>query len=203
MNQTFHTKDMAHAAQLDPVAPPPRYLRNASVAHVYGEMPELARLTVTRPRSGETPLNYFNRLRVSATPEEAVTFACFAPLPQIAIWWGHESLRLMPGALSDEDTKLLEQIGRWVTDPNTRLRHWIMRRALWAETRNPTVLLGLATGWSGGALAPNDPEGVAQHRCPSAINTAVLATLAKAPTAQRPDLRNHILDLAECLFRAY
>lgn len=203
MNQTFHHTDMARAAHVGQPTPPPRYLRNASAAQLYVAMPQLGRLTVARPRSGETPLNYFNRLRVSATPEEAVTLACFAPLPQIAIWWGHESLRLMPGALTGEDAKLLEQIGRWVAAPNARLRHWIMRRALWAETKSPTVLLGLAAGWSGGALAPNDPEGVALHRCPSAINTAVLATLAKAPTAQRPDLRNHILDLADCLFRAY
>jgi hypothetical protein len=202
MNQTIQPTELAHAARLAQSAPPPRYLRQGSAAQLYVAMPELGRLTVARPRSAEPALNYFNRLRVSATPEDAVTFAAFAPLPQMAIWWGHESLRLLPAALSGDDSKLLEQIGRWVGAPDARLRHWIMRRALWAETRTPTVLLGLAAGWSGGALAPNDPEGVAQHRCPSAINSAVLGTLAKVPSAQRADLRDHILDLADCLFRA-
>lgn len=203
MNQTFHQRDLARATHVGHTASPPRYLRNASSTQLYVAIPELGKLTMARPRSGEAPLNYFNRLRISATPEEAVTLTAFAPQPQMAIWWAHESLRLMPGALTGDDAKLLEQIGRWVGAPNARLRHWIMRRALWAEKRSATVLLGLATGWSGGALAPNDPESAPLHRCPSAINTSVLATLAKAPTAQRPDLRNHILDLADCLFRAY
>ncbi len=202
MNQTIQPTALASAARLAHPAPPPRYLRPGSAAQLYVAMPHLGQLTIARPRAAEPALNYFCRLRVSATPEDALTFAAFAPLPQMAIWWGHESLRLLPGALSSEDSKLLEQIGRWVGAPNARLRHWIMRRALWAETRTPTVVLGLAAGWSGGALAPNDPEGVAQHRCPAAINTAVLGTLAMAPSTQRAELRAHILDLAECLFRA-
>jgi hypothetical protein len=202
MNQTFQKADLANAAHVAQPAPP-RYLRSARAAQLYVAMPELGRLTVARPHSGESALNYFNRLRSSAIPEEAVTFAAFAPRPRMAVWWGHECLRLMPAALTGEDAKLLEQIGRWVATPTAGLRQWIAHRALWADTRSPTVLLGLATGWSGGALAPNDPEGVALHRCPAAINTAVLGTLAKAPTAQRQALRSHILDLADCLFRAY
>lgn len=203
MNQTFHKSDLAHAAHVGAPVPTPRYLRAERAAQLYVSMPKLGALTVARPHSGEPALNYFNRLRTSATPEEAVTFAAFAPLPQMSIWWGHECLRLIPGALSGEDAKLLEQVGRWVAAPNARLRHWIMRRALWADSRSPTVMLGLAAGWSGGALAPNDPQGVALDRCPTAVATAVLGTLAKVPTAQRADLRNHFLDLADCLFHAY
>ena len=200
MNQTFHRTDVAHASPIGTTTPP-RYLRCIRAAQLYVAFPELGALTIARPHSGETLLNYFNRLRVSATPEEAVTLSAFAPRPQMAIWWAHESLRLMPAALSDNDAKLLEQIGRWVTAPTSHLGQWISARAMAAEELTPTVRLGRATGWSGVTSA--NPNAETQYLTPPEINTAVLATLAKAPVEHRVEFRNHILDLADCLFRAY
>lgn len=203
MNQVLDHAGMIRGAQVSHQTPLPRYLRSATAEQLYAAVPILERLTVARPKRGESPHDYYNRLRASETPEDAVTLAAFAPRPQLAIWWAHETLRLIPSALSENDARLLEHIGTWVAKPNTQLRHWIMRRALFANRNSSTVQLGLAVGWSGGSIAPNDPQGVSRHRCPAAINKAVHAMLAKTRTADRPLLRNHILDLAECLFRDY
>ena len=119
----------------------------------------------------------------------------------MAIWWAHESLRLMPAALSGEDAKLLEQIGRWVTAPSSHLAQWIAGRAMAAPELTPTVRLARATGWSGATSAGTNADTL--YLTPPEINTAVLGTLAKAPTEHRIAFRNHILDLADCLFRAY
>lgn len=206
MNKTFHPGDLARAApmggEIDP-DPRPKYLRCMRAAQLYVTLPKLGALTIARPHSGETLLNYFNRLRISAIPEEAITLAAFAPLPQLSIWWGHECLRLMPAALSGEDAKLLEQIGRWVVAPNAHLGGWIADRANRADPVTPTVRLGRATGWSRAGQTPAHSPHNLHSRGPSEINTAVLSTLAKAPIAHRAEFRKHILDLADCLFRAY
>lgn len=200
MNNTFHQRDLARVSPMGPAQTRPKYLRCTRAAQLYVSLPQLGALTIARPHSGETLLNYFNRLRVSAIPEEAITLAAFAPLPQLSIWWAHECLRLMPAALSSDDAKLLEQIGRWVAAPNSQLGKWIANRAEQADPITPTARLGRATGWSrNGQISEHDP----QNRSPAEINTAVLSTLAKAPIAHRAEFRKHILDLADCLFRAY
>ena len=204
MNKVLQHADVVRANEVcQKTLSPQRYLRTSTTTHIYSAIPTLAKQTIGRPSNGETPLDFFNRLRRSETPEDAVTLAAYVPKPQPAIWWAHETLRLLPALLCDNDARLLEHIGRWVQSPNTQSRHWIMRRALFANRQTPTVHLGLAVGWSGGSVAPNDRTGAPRHRCPSAINTAVHATMAKTRTADRPLLRNHILDLAEPLFRAY
>lgn len=206
MNKSFHPGDLGHGAPVGhetPAEARPKYLRCTRAAQLYVAQPKLGALTLARPRSGESLPNYFNRLRISAIPEEAVTLAAFAPLPQMSIWWAHECLRLMPAALNGEDAKLLEQIGRWVAAPDARLGQWIAGRADAAGALSPTVRLGCAVGLSRNAQADPSPVPETLGQGPVHVNTAVLSTLARARARDRAPLRNHILDLADCLFRAY
>lgn len=206
MNKTFHQQDLGRASPVGPDMSSearPKYLRCTRAPQLYVSLPKLGALTIARPHSGDSLLNYFNRVRISAIPEDAVTLAAFAPLPQMSIWWGHECLRLMPAALGGDDAKLLEQIGRWVSAPDARLGQWIDTRAQNAGTVTPTVRLGRAVGLSRAAQSPGQPEPDSNGQAPAEVNTAVLSTLAKARARDRAVLRNHILDLADCLFRAY
>ena len=98
---------------------------------------------------------------------------------------------------------MMQDMADWLSQPSTRLRHQIMRDALWAPSRSPSVLLALAVGWSTGTPAPNDPDRSAPHKTPVALNSAVLSCLARADLSRRPFYLARFLDLAEALFRAY
>ena len=183
--------------------PPVGALRYETPMDLFAALPQVADLTQHRPREGEDGLAFLGRLRSSTTPEEAVTFTAFAALPQMAIWWAHECLRSMPDYLDQNDRKMLELVAAWITEPSTYQRHKIMKEALWAPGRAPTIMLGLAVGWSGGSIAPNDPAPVPPYRTPKAINTSVLSCLARADLSRRPILLARFIDMAESLFRVY
>ncbi|WP_323718653.1 DUF6931 family protein [Paracoccus aminovorans] len=183
--------------------PPRRMLREPPPLALFAAIPQLADLVKLRPREGEDGLAFLNRLRASTTPEEAVTFTAFAALPSVAAGWGYECLRLMAGHLQPQERPTMERIATWLAQPSTRQRHEIMREALWAPTRSPSVLLALAVGWSTGTPAPNDPERSAPHKAPVALNSAVLSCLARADLSRRSFYLARFLDMAEALFRAY
>lgn len=189
--------------ETDKTRPPTGALRYDTPQDLYAALPQLAELTQHRPREAEDALAYMGRLRASTTPEEAVTYTSFAALPQMAIWWGHECLRCMPDALDKRDRALMEMIAAWVASPTQDFRHQIMREALWAPARSPTVMLGLAVGWSGGSIAPNDPAQVPPYRAPRSINSAVLSGLARAEMSRRPIFLARFIDMAESLYRVY
>ena len=88
-------------------------------------------------------------------------------------------------------------------EPTADNRHAVMKEALWASERCPGVHLGLAVGWSGGSIAPNDPAPVPLHRCPRAINTAVLSCLASAAISRRTIYLTRFMDVAQSLFKVY
>lgn len=76
-----------------------------------------------------------------------------------------------------------------------------MQAALYAPRRSPAVLLGLAVGWSGGPIAPNDTAPVPVYRTPGAINSAVLSCLAGADVRARSVHLARMIDLAGSLLR--
>lgn len=182
--------------------PPRRSLREADPAMLFGLIPQIADLVKMRPRPGEDELHFLGRLRASTTPEEAVTYTAFAALPGSAAGWGYECLRLMADHLQPQEREMMRRIAAWLADPTTRQRQDIMRDALWAPSRSPSVLLGLAVGWSAGTPAPNDPDRSAPYKTPIAINSAVLSCLARAQLSQRSIYLARFLDMAEALFRA-
>ncbi|MDO5622764.1 MAG: hypothetical protein Q4G24_15020 [Paracoccus sp. (in: a-proteobacteria)] len=183
--------------------PPKRMLVTDSPAELLGQAPRLADLVKLRPLEGEAGLRFLNRLRASTTPEEAVTYAAFAALPNVAVGWGYECLRSMADHLSPLERPMMQEVATWLSSPSMSLRHKIMRDALYAPSRTPSVLLGLAVGWSTGGPAPNDPEPAPAHKAPVALNAAVLSCLARVPLARRPVHLARVLDMAETLFRVY
>lgn len=197
---------MAHDEQLsdgDSTRPPLTALRHEMPFVLYREMPQLAQLTQHRPRETEDGIDYLMRLRASTTPEEAVTFTAFAALPKMAIWWGYECLRQSAEGFSAPDRVLMELVATWTSYPDNENRYRCMREALFAPVATPAVHLGLAVGWSGGQIAPNDPAQVPPHRTPRAINTAVLSALAKSGLMQRSVQLARFIDQAAVLFRVY
>ena len=187
----------------DKTQPPVAALRFEAPSELYQQMPQVGQLTLHRPREEEGPLDYLARLRASTTPEEAVTYTAFAALPKMGVWWGYECLRLSGEELHHEDRKLVELVANWTQYPDNENRYRVMQAALYAPVRTPAVYLGLAVGWSGGPIAPNDPAGVPLHRAPRALNTAVLSCLARADLQTRSVRLARFIDQAATLFHVY
>ncbi len=198
--------DIDEADRTQPPTQPPApvsALRYPTPHELYAGLPQIRSLTQLRPREDEENVEFLLRLHDSATPEEAVTFTAFAARPRMAVWWGYECLRNLRSDFSPHDRELLERIAAWSGTGDTVMRYEIMRTALFAERRTAAVVLGLAAGWSGPQIAPNDPAPVAPHRCPRAVNAAVLSALAQCQLANRPHHLVRLVRLAESLFRAY
>lgn len=190
-------------ADTEKTRPPMGLLRYDSPQSLFINLPQIAELTQQRPRPTEDSLTFLTRLRDSPTPEDAVTFTAFAALPQTAIRWGYECLRLMADHLDPMDRPMMELIAAWLQHPATNMRQRIARDALWAPSRSPSVMLGLAVAWSGGPIAPNDPLPAPLHRSPRAVNSAVLTCLARSDLSRRSRYLVRFVDMAERLFRAY
>ena len=93
--------------------PPVSVLRYPLPGMLFAAIPQIADMVQQRPREEEHALEFLLRLRASTTPEEAVTFTTFAVLPQMAIWWGYECLRLLPEQIEPRDRPILENIAAW------------------------------------------------------------------------------------------
>lgn len=186
-----------------PTQPPVSALRYATPYELYANLPQLLNVTQLRPQDNETNVDFLNRLYQSQTPEEAVTFTAFAARPRMSVWWGYECLRSLRSDFSMADRDMLERIANWSTSGDNELRYAIMKTALFAERRTATMVLGLAAGWSGAQVAPNDPTPIPPHRTPGAVNAAILSALAQCQLANRPQHITKLVRLAESLFCAY
>ncbi|MDO5622913.1 MAG: hypothetical protein Q4G24_15815 [Paracoccus sp. (in: a-proteobacteria)] len=180
---------------------PRRSLRAGGPEQHFAELPVLADLVKLRPFQHEDALAFLGRLRSSTTPEEAVTYTAFAAVPTDATGWAYECLRLMADHLQPQERQMMQQVAAWLAHPTVRTRHDLMRDALWAPVRGPSVLLALAVGWSTGGPAPNDSEPAPVHKTPVAINSAVLSCLARVPMNRRSVYLARILDMAQALYR--
>lgn len=185
----------------DKTRPPLSVLRYELPGELYAAVPQVGNLTQHRPREGEETLNYILRLRGSTTPEEAVTFMAFALVPEQAVWWAYECLRLLGNDLSAADRDLMSLVATWTTHPDAENRYRAMRAALYAPVLTPQVFLALAVGWSGGPIAPNDPAPVPLHRAPRAINSAILSCLAKVDLSHRSIWLARFIDQSPAVFR--
>lgn len=190
-------------AESDHTIPPLRAVRFDRPSDLYKEIPEVAGFTKHRPKKDEDALAFFERLRASTTPEDAITYTAFATEPQMAIGWGVESIRMTLQDLPPDELQLMSWISQWLDHPSAEKRWRTMQVALFAPRRSATVYLGLAVGWSGGALAPNDPVAVPQWRSPKAVNAAILRALGQVGLEQRSVSLARVLDLAAGLFRVY
>lgn len=195
--------DEQHVTDLDSTQPPASVLRYATPADLYVGLPQIRELTQLRPLDEEDHLSFLERLSTSSTPEEIVTFTAFAAQPKVAVWWGNECLRNLRSDFSLQDKALLELIAKWTGSGDTDTRYEIMKIALFAERRTAAVQLGLAAGWAGAQIAPNDPAPIAPHRTPRGVNAAVLSALAQCHLGNRWSHMAKLRRLAESIFRAY
>jgi hypothetical protein len=180
--------------------PPSSTMRYSTPFELYAGFPEVKNLTLHRPREGDSVSDYMARLRGSTTPEEAVTFTAFAAQPAMAIWWAYGCLRTMADTLSPEDRGMMEMIAMWSGNPDNTNRWRVMKSALYAPKLTPVGYLGLAVGWSGGSVAPNDPAPVPSWRTPKAVNTAVLSSIAHISLQERSRSLARFIDLAGKMF---
>jgi len=188
--------------QTERTRPPVTALRYDTPSELYAGLPQIRELTQLRPKEDETHFEFLGRLHASNTPEEIVTYTAFAARPRMAVWWGYECLRNLRGDFTPDDRALLEHIASWCTDGDTEKRYHIMKTALFAERKTSVVHLGLATGWCGAQIAPNDPAPVPAHRAPRGVNAAVLSALAQCHLINRPAHLAVLRNLAESLLRA-
>ena len=142
-------------------------------------------------------------LRASQTPEDAVTFTAFALQPKAAVQWGLDSVLSVQGDLSAEDTQIVNGVVEWLRTQTTEARWKTFQMALFAPRKTAAVYLGLAVGWSGGPLAPNDLVTVPSWRTPRAVSSGVLRAIGQVGTENRKGNLDQVLDKAAGLFRVH
>lgn len=185
----------------DKTLPPRREIRYPTVAELFAQMAPIGTFLTERPEEDEGFRSFLDRLRNSATPEEAVTFIAFAVETHAAIQWGLDCVLALQDDLSSDDTLLINWVANWLDDPSHEARWKTLQMALFAPRLTPLVGLGLAVGWSGGPLAPNDKVAVPAWRAPRAVSSAVLQAISQAPPDRRAVNLNFVLDKAAGLLR--
>ena len=188
---------------LDKTQPPVSVLRFTSPIELFTGLPQIRDLVQLRPADHEGHVGFLMRLYESPTPEEIVTFTAFAAQPKVAVWWGNECLRNLRSDFSTHDKTLLAKIADWTSTAEVETRYDIMKTALFAPRRTAAVQLGLAAGWAGSQIAPNDPVPIPAHRTPRAVSAAVLSALAQCHLGNRPSHLAKLMRLADSIFRPY
>lgn len=179
-------------------------LRAPLARQVYGSAPEMAADIAVPARDDEHVFDFARRLRLGATPEEAVTLMAYALQPRPAVWWGHECLKALPDLLTEQDRAMLGLCAAWVAEPTEPNRYRALDAGLHAPLRGPGAWLALAVGWSGGSMAPEGLPLVAPppHAMGRAVNAAVLTALARVPQGNRSRMLEHYVSMAEVLAKS-
>lgn len=174
MNQAGGIEDW----DADKTLPNVEALRCQTLPELYAELPHISKLVGLAPNEDDTAGSFLDRLVASDTPEDSIAFLSFAARPRMAIWWAYECLVLVHDNRPGPDDSLLVMVADWIGSASSESRYRVMRAALYAPEATPVVHLGLAVGWSGGPIAPNDPARVPTWRCPRSVSTALLDKLA-------------------------
>ncbi|MFN4100673.1 MAG: DUF6931 family protein [Pararhodobacter sp.] len=176
-------------------------LRYQTAADLFAALPEIGEDIESRPEGHEDSPGFARRLLSGPVPEEAVTFAAQMFNRRVAVWWGHECLRHLGPCLDATDRAMMQRAADWVTNPSEAPRAEALSAAMQAEARTPGVWLALATGWSGGSIAPAGTSMVPPPRFLTGrgVNAAILSALARVPQRQRQDRLADFLSMAEDL----
>lgn len=185
----------------DYTVPPLRRLRFDTPHELFAQMPQVADFSKHRPYEGEDNFAYLDRQRSSTTPEDAITFAAFATTPRFGIYWGLQSIRSILPQAQPEDVEIFKSVAQWLASPEEGNRWLALRNSMFATHRSPAVYLGLAVGWSGGIVAPNDPSTPPPWRSPRAVNAAVLTAIARGGLDKRSVHLARTIELASGFFR--
>lgn len=148
-------------------------------------------------------IDYCRSLLDSKIPEEAITFCAYLLARRVAVWWGHQCLARLKDVLDEQDREMLVLAEDWIREPEEDRRYAALDAAMATRVKTPGVWIALAAGWSGGSLAPRNlaPVTPPPYLTPRAVNTGILAALARRPMADRSaalrDLTELGLSLAE------
>jgi len=176
-------------------------LRHAMAAALFADIPELAEDMETRPARDEPAPAFAQRLLGCPAPEEAVTFIAQLFTRRVAVWWGHECLRFVQSHLDPEDVRMMALVADWVATPDEASRQRVSDAVAASAQRSPGVWLAMATGWTGGSLAPPDcaPVPVPRFLTGRGVNAAVLSALARVPRKDRHETLETFVAMAHDL----
>lgn len=168
---------------------------------LFADIPELAEDMEARPKQGEAGLAFAQRLLLSPTPEEAVTFMAQLFARRVSIWWGHECLRYLGRLLDPLDLEMMTLCANWVAAPDEANRLKVAQSVENCPTRSPGVWLAMAAGWSGGSMSPPDTPVVPPPRFLTGrgVNAAVLSALARGKRADRQETLETFIAMAHDL----
>ena len=183
---------------------PANGLRVQDAGQLFAAIPDMADHIAKTPDAGVHCLDFLRRLRLGATPEEAVTFMGYALLPRHAVWWGHECLKATPELLTDQDKAMLELVVAWVAEQDEDSRFAALEAGQGAEVNGPGVWLNLAIGWSGGSISgpglPPVPPPIGVMGV--AMNVSLQSALARVPQDKRRRMLDHYIGMAEVLAKS-
>jgi hypothetical protein len=149
-------------------------------------------------------LDFLRQLKLSKTPEEAITFMAFALAPRHAVWWGHECLKAAPDFLTDQDRQMMAFIASWVAEQDDDSRYAAMEAAMQVSVHGPGVWMALGAGWSGGSMSARGLPPVApppSAMC-QAMNAGLHSALARVPQDKRRRMLDHFVGMAEVLAKS-
>lgn len=145
----------------------------------------------------ESSVVFCRKLLDGSIPEEAVTFCAYLLPRHIAVRWGHQCLVRLVETLDEQDRHMLALAEAWVSEPEEDNRYAALDAAMATQVKTPGVWIALAVGWSGGSLAPRGLSVVTPppHLTPRAVNTAILAALARVPVDKRQSTMRDFVDM--------
>lgn len=188
------------ALDQDATLPPQQTLRFKTPMDLYSAIPETSSFIKQKPEEGEDTVSFFKRLAASDTPEDAVAFTAFAAEMRDAVSWGLMSVQQVSPDLGPDDQHMLNWVSQWLSYPSNDLRWQAMQLAMFSPHRTPAVFLGLAVGWSGGPIAPNDPSTPPHWRGPRAVSAAVMTAICNTDMSARSVRMAQVLDLAKGVY---
>lgn len=152
----------------------------------------------------EPSVDFCRALLDGKIPEEAVTFCAYLLPRRVAVWWGHQCLGRIDDKLDEQDRRMLELAEQWIREPEEDRRYAAMDAAMEADVKTPGVWIALAAGWSGGSLAPRGMAPVAPppFLTARAVNTGILAALARVPVGHRTSVLREFVEMGLSLAEA-
>lgn len=142
---------------------------------------------ISAPPADEPPLVFLERLRHSATPEDAISLLAYALGRREAVWWAAQSVRLLARIAPGQEDAPLQAAEAWVRDPDDLGRRDALRLGMSGNHRLATTWVALAAGWSGGNIGPHAQAVVpaTPEMTPKAVRTAILVALATVSARDR------------------
>lgn len=171
-------------------------LRFGTARELFNAFPTAAEDMKATPTA--TPsVDFCRALLDGRIPEEAVTFCAYLLPRRVCVWWGHQCLSRLKDMLDEQDEGMLALAEAWIREPEEERRYAALDAAMDTRVKTPGVWVALAAGWSGGSLAPRGmaPVTPPPYLTARAVNTAILAALARMPATDRSGLLRDFVEM--------